>query len=211
MSPDRSGSPRRGLAALGLALGLALLLQGCGAGRAVPAGPFEPGWTQQGVASWYGPGFHGRPTASGETFDMEAMTAAHPSLPLGTRIRVTVLATGRRTDLRVNDRGPFRKGRILDVSRAAARRLGFLGRGTARVRVEVLSLPRDCWELQVGAFAREVNATALRDRLLREGEPVRMEPGPEGLTRVIAGPYPSRAAAEEVRSRHGGDVGGCPR
>ena len=211
MPPDRTEHPSPGPCGVCLTLALFLLLQGCGAGRAVPEGPFEPGWTQQGVASWYGPGFHGRPTASGEPYDMEAMTAAHPSLPLGTRVRVTVLTTGRRTDLRVNDRGPFTKGRVLDVSRAAARRLGFLQRGTARVRIEVLRLPSDCWELQVGAFAREENARALRERLRREGEPVRLTPGPEGLTRVIAGPYPSRDAAEEVRSRHGGDVGECSR
>lgn len=198
-------------AAAALLLALLVTLQGCGASRAVPEGPFEAGWTQEGTASWYGPGFHGRPTASGEAYDMEAMTAAHPSLPLGTRIRVTVLATGRRTELRVNDRGPFTKGRVLDVSRAAARRLGILRRGTARVRLEVLSLPRDCWEIQVGAFARSANARGLRDRLRREGEPARLEPGPEGLTRVVAGPYPARERATAVRERHGGDVGGCSR
>lgn len=175
----------------------------------MPEGPFRAGWSQEGTASWYGPGFHGGRTASGERFDMEAMTAAHPSLPLGTRIRVTVLATGRRAELRVNDRGPFRKGRILDVSRGAARRLGFVADGTARVRVEVLSLPEECWEVQVGSFALEENARGLRDRLRRRGEPVRVEPGPRGFTRVIAGPYPSRASAAAIRSEFGGDVGGC--
>lgn len=162
------------------------------------------------MASWYGPGFHGRPTASGEAFDMEAMTAAHPSLPLGTEIRVTVLATGRNTDLRVNDRGPFAKGRVLDVSRAAARRLGFLTAGTARVRLEVLGLPASCWRLRVGSFARPENARRLRDRLREAGEPVRLEEGPEGFTRVVAGPYPDRARAESVRARHGGEIGECP-
>lgn len=193
---------------------LLLALAGCGASRSVPEGsegPFHAGWTQRGVASWYGPGFHGRRTASGEPFDMEAMTAAHPTLPLGTTIRVTVLATGRRTRLRVNDRGPFAKGRVLDVSRGAARRLGFLVDGTARVRIEVVDLPETCWELRVGSFARAENARWLRERLREAGEPVRLEPGPEGFTRVIAGPYPSRDRAEAVRERHGGDVGGCSR
>lgn len=191
-------------------LTLAAATLGCGAGRSAPEGPVPAGWSQEGVASWYGPGFHGRPTASGETYDMWAMTAAHPSLPLGTEIRVTVLATGRNTLLRVNDRGPFTKGRVVDVSRAAARRLGFLARGTARVRLEVLELPRRCWVLRVGSFRRAENARDLRDRLHDQGEPVRLEPGPEGFTRVIAGPYPSRERAEAVQARHGGAVGGCP-
>jgi rare lipoprotein A len=102
----------------------------------VPRQP--PGFPQEGVASWYGPGFHGRTTASGERFDQNALTAAHPSLPFDTRVRVINLTNRREVVLRINDRGPFHDSRIIDVSRAAARRLGLVGPGTARVRVIVL-------------------------------------------------------------------------
>ncbi len=91
-----------------------------------------------GMASYYGPGFANRPTANGERFDPRAMTAAHRSLPFGTRVRVTNLENGRQVVVRINDRGPYRKGRVLDLSRAAAHKLGFLDDGVAHVRIEVL-------------------------------------------------------------------------
>jgi hypothetical protein len=94
--------------------------------------------TQIGMASWYGPGFHGRRTASGERFNMNADTAAHRTLPMGTKARVTNLQNGKSTVVQINDRGPFRRRRIIDVSRGVADRLGFRRRGTARVKVEVL-------------------------------------------------------------------------
>lgn len=97
----------------------------------------RPGYDAVGVASWYGPNHHGRRTASGETFDMNAATAAHRTLPFGTFVRVTNLENGRSVVLRINDRGPFVKRRIIDVSRHAARVLGFLRQGTARVRVRL--------------------------------------------------------------------------
>lgn len=100
--------------------------------------------TQVGVASWYGAEFQGLPTASGPPFNMNAMTCAHRLLPLGTRVRVTDLVTFRSLVLRVNDRGPYVDGRVLDVSRAAAKYLGFLGAGLAPVRIEVVSYPRNC-------------------------------------------------------------------
>lgn len=90
------------------------------------------------MASWYGNPYHGRATASGEIYDMEAMTAAHPTLPFGTRLRVENLDNNRSVTVTINDRGPFVKNRILDVSRKAARELRMLGPGTARVRITVL-------------------------------------------------------------------------
>jgi len=93
---------------------------------------------QVGVASWYGARFHGRTTASGEPYDMHGMTAAHPSLPFGTKVRVTNLENGRSVVLRINDRGPYAKRRIIDVSRHAAEHLGFRKTGLAKVRVEVI-------------------------------------------------------------------------
>jgi rare lipoprotein A len=95
-------------------------------------------WTQSGRVSWYGPGFHGRRTASGETFDTNDLTMAHRSLPLGSRVRVTNLANGRSVVLRVNDRGPYVRGRIADLSHAAAARLDFLHDGVVRARIELL-------------------------------------------------------------------------
>lgn len=93
---------------------------------------------QEGVVSWYGERFHNRPTASGELFDIAALTMAHPSLPFGTKVRVTNLRNGRSVVVRVNDRGPFVGARIADLSQAAADMLGFLRRGIVNARLEVL-------------------------------------------------------------------------
>lgn len=121
---------------LPLLIALALAVIGCTPKAAGP--PARTGASLTGAASWYGAKYHGRQTASGERYDMEALTAAHRTLPFGTRIRVTNLGNGRRIVLRVNDRGPFVPGRVLDVSRRAARELGFLEAGLATVRIEVL-------------------------------------------------------------------------
>ena len=122
---------------------LVLFVQGCTlAGGELPPSTSPAGsasgWTQVGMASWYGEPFHGRQTASGEVYDMEARTGAHPSLPFGTRIRIENLDNGRTATLTINDRGPFVKERIVDVSRRVARELGMLGPGTARVRITVI-------------------------------------------------------------------------
>lgn len=113
-----------------------LLAAGCALFRASPP-PIVDG-VQVGIASWYGPGFHGNRTANGEIYDQYELTAAHPSLPLGTRVMVTNLENGRAVEVRINDRGPFVGGRAIDLSYAAARALRMVGPGTARVRVEVL-------------------------------------------------------------------------
>ena len=110
---------------------------GCAAVRA-PAPPPITNGVQVGVASWYGPGFHGNRTANGQIYDQYELTAAHPSLPLGTRVMVTNLENGRAVQVRVNDRGPFVDGRAIDLSYAAARTIGMVGPGTVRVRIEVL-------------------------------------------------------------------------
>lgn len=95
----------------------------------------EPAYDRHGIASWYGADFHGRKTANGEVYDMNALTAAHPTLPLPSYVHVTNIDTGRTLLVRVNDRGPYANDRIIDMSRHSARLLGFEGRGTARVRV----------------------------------------------------------------------------
>lgn len=98
----------------------------------------QPGYDQTGTASWYGSDFHGRLTANGEIYDQNRLTAAHPTLPLPSTVRVTNLANGRSVVLRVNDRGPFLHGRLIDLSRSAAHHLGFASKGLAKVRVTYL-------------------------------------------------------------------------
>lgn len=118
----------------------ALLLWGLGGCGVFPRRPppIVDG-VQTGTASWYGPGFHGNRTANGEVFDQYELTAAHPSLPLGSRAIVTNLDNGRSVEVRVNDRGPFVGGRVIDLSYAAARVIGMVGSGIAPVRIEVLA------------------------------------------------------------------------
>lgn len=98
----------------------------------------QPGYRETGTASWYGADFHGRPTANGEIYNMHALTAAHPTLPLPSLVRVENLTNGRAVVVRVNDRGPFVHGRIIDLSKEAAGRLGFIDQGTAPVRVSLI-------------------------------------------------------------------------
>jgi rare lipoprotein A len=135
----------------------------------VPPGPRNG--IEIGLASWYGPGFHGRPTSSREIYNMHDMTAAHPTLPFGTYVMVTNLENERTAIVRINDRGPFVAGRIIDLSRAAASVLGIIGPGTARVRLEILPGYREAapssmrFFVQVGSFAVQENAYTLKRQL----------------------------------------------
>ncbi len=116
------------------ALFAALLLSACAS-----QGVVDPhGYRAEGQASWYGTKHHGRKTASGERFDQHALTAAHRQLPFGTRVQVTNLRNGKRVAVRINDRGPYSRGRLIDVSKAAAEQLDMLKSGTAPVRIETL-------------------------------------------------------------------------
>lgn len=145
--------------------------------------PHARGFEQQGIASWYGREFHGRRTSSGETYDMFAMTAAHKTLPLGTYVRVHNLDNGKTLDVRINDRGPFVHGRIIDLSYSAAKALGVAGPGTAHVKITALGAPVQAggaapapayapldyysgnFTFQVGAFAERANAERLVGKL----------------------------------------------
>lgn len=193
---------------------LAASLVGCASGRPAPAAPetVRPGWSETGEASWYGEPFHGLRTASGEVYDMEGMTAAHPWLPFGSVVRVENRDNRRTSVVRVNDRGPFKRGRIIDLSRAAARELRMIGRGTARVHVVVVELarPPSCLELQVGAFRDADNARAARRRLEAAGLGSREEPAEDGLRRVLAGPFQDLESVRRARDRFGGVVRTCP-
>ena len=99
---------------------------------------YEPDYVEEGMASWYGPGFHGGKTANGERFDKEELTAAHRTLPLPSIVKVTLISSGKSAYVRVNDRGPFAKSRIIDLSYGAAKEIGLIGPGTGRVRVEYM-------------------------------------------------------------------------
>ncbi|MGB7295327.1 MAG: septal ring lytic transglycosylase RlpA family protein [Candidatus Aminicenantales bacterium] len=151
-----------------LCLGL-LILSGCR-----PKVDYFPGGAvQTGVASWYGEEFHGKKTSSREIYDMNDLTAAHNTLPFGSLVMVTNLNNGRSVVVRVNDRGPFVKDRIIDLSYAAARVIDMIGTGTAPVRVEVLSdvsppLAALRFYVQAGSFIQRKNAEALRQELSRE-------------------------------------------
>jgi rare lipoprotein A len=110
-----------------------------------PSEPVEPLKVWSGVASWYGPGFQGRPTANGEDFDMLRATAAHRTIPMGSWVRVVNPKSGRARVVRINDRGPFIEGREIDLSYQVAQDLGFSEQGLARVRIELLEVPQGRW------------------------------------------------------------------
>jgi rare lipoprotein A len=167
----------------------------------------EPGAVQRGLASWYGEEFANLPTASGETFRPEAISAAHRTLPLGTVVEVTNEKSGRVLQVRINDRGPFVAGRILDLSKGAAAELGSLVDGVVPISLRVVTLganervrvqPPGGWLVQAGAFASEANAIALRDRLSSRFPNPFLEEF-QGLRRVKFGPYATRAQAEAAR------------
>ncbi|MDD8019642.1 MAG: septal ring lytic transglycosylase RlpA family protein [Acidobacteriota bacterium] len=142
--------------------GLFFLSYSCRTEKPVTAPP--AGYVEVGEASWYGPGFHGRMTSSQEVFDMEDLTAAHQTLPFGTVVQVTNLENSRTVTVRINDRGPFIKGRIIDLSYAAARMLGLIGPGTARVRLEVVGFQNPDLQIEKGSFILQLGSFLNPDR-----------------------------------------------
>lgn len=183
----------------------------------------QPGYDETGLASWYGQQFHGRPTATGERFDMNALTAAHKTLPLPGLVEVTNLANGRRIVVRVNDRGPFVDNRIIDLSRGSAEALGLLSAGVGQVRVRYLGrAPRlgggttlqyagaapaarapaaaaegGAFWIQAGAFSDRRAARRAADQL---GDRATIDGAVgDGLFRVLVGPWPDPNAAERSR------------
>lgn len=189
----------------------------------------QPGYDETGTASWYGDQFNGRPTATGERFDMHALTAAHRTLPLPGLVEVTNLANGRRIVVRVNDRGPFVDGRIIDLSRGSAEALGMLQAGVAEVRVRYIGLaPRlgdgtplqyaradppaptpypaaaptrddGAYWIQAGAFSDQRAARRVAERL-GERATVDVTSGTtDAMFRVLVGPWPDANAAEHAR------------
>lgn len=179
------------------------------------------GFTEEGLASWYGKDFHGKKTSNGEIYDMYAMTAAHKTLPLGVSVRVQNKSNGRSTVVRVNDRGPFVKGRIIDLSYTAANELGVVGPGTAPVRIEALGFEKkdgsgdvryevppsyqlSSYSVQVGAFTVEDNAKRLAAKLRSSHGFSSVQEGwvaGKRYFRVRAGSYKTIESAEEARGR----------
>jgi len=181
---------------------------------APPRLPPAAGWTEEGLASWYGgkDGFEGKPTASGEIYDSSLLTAAHRELPLGTVVDVTNLDNGKSVRVRINDRGPFVAGRVVDLSRAAAREIDLIGPGVGPVRLSVvvpgpeqdLVSPSGRWAVQVGSFADRLRAERHAEKVRGTGRTVFLEPF-RGLSRVKVGPFDSRVEAERELAALEGD------
>lgn len=181
-----------------------------------PSRPVAEGWTEKGIASWYGNPYHGRRTASGEVYDMHAMTAAHKSLPFGTVVRVERSDTGADVRVRINDRGPFIEGRIIDLSFAAARVIALDIDGVAPVKIKVVgreAAPErgpqtpppageaECFWVQIGAFSERHRALGVEAELESSGEKAVILEGLDHLWRVRLGPFDEKPAAERARNR----------
>jgi len=173
-----------------------------------PMSTVQP-YKEQGVASWYGKKFHGQKTSSGEVYDMYKMTAAHKTLPIPSYARVTNLANRRSVVVRINDRGPFHGDRIIDLSYAAAHRLGYITAGSARVEVEAI-IPGEKEKqeqaavfIQVGAFSSRDNAEELRGRVASQFEAAEKlhVVSINNLWRLHVGPYESQDTARAVAER----------
>jgi len=214
--PD--GLPRARVSFLPTALLLVFIGLTSGCSTPAPKPTYFPGYpigyVEQGVASWYGPGFHGNKTANGERYDMHQMTAAHRTLPLGSIAVVRSLNSGRQVTVRINDRGPFAKGRILDLSLAGAQALDMTGNGTASIELRVIGFQgraddMGALRVQVGAFADQQNALNLLNRARRLYATGRIQTVdlPEGRRyRVQVGEFRSEAQAEAAASRLESDL-----
>jgi len=187
------------------------------------------GYRERGTASWYGRMFHGKRTSSGETYDMYAMTAAHPTLPLPSYVEVTNLDSGKSVVVRVNDRGPFLRGRIIDLSYAAAYKLDIIDNGTGRVEVKAIkaAAPRaapatsaragshdpppvpaadsERFYVQFGAFTRSDNARGLVQKLQEKGIGfAHIKQSDDGYFRVRSGPFSAATTAQRILSQGAG-------
>jgi len=188
---------------------LVATLTACGGAPKTAYFPGYPvGFVERGVASWYGPGFHGNKTANGERYDMHQLTAAHRTLPLGSIAVVRSMSTGRQVTVRINDRGPFARGRVLDLSLAGAHALGMTGAGTDQVELRVVgyqgrTVDMGVLRVQVGSFSDQQNALNLLDRVkhVYPGGRVQVVDLPEGKRyRVQIGQFSTEAQAEAAAS-----------
>jgi rare lipoprotein A len=170
-----------------------------------PQQPLPVGYAEEGIASWYGIPYNGRRAADGEIYNMETLVAAHRLMPFNTWLQVTNLSNGKSVAVRIIDRGPFIDGRIIDLSKAAARQIDLLGPGIGRVRLQVISAPgdvpsNDFYAVQVGSFTVYANAQEARDRYSqRYGfAQLALKSGPVPRWRVLVGKFPSVESAREL-------------
>lgn len=173
--------------------------------------PDATGYRQKGTASWYGSKFHGKRTANGEIYNMHGLTAAHKTLPFGTLVRVKNLENNKEVVVRINDRGPFVRGRIIDLSNASARAIDLHIKGVARVEILALAseqktsldMQEGRFSVQVGAFTQKSNADRLAEKLKREGHRVQVlshEGESKVFFRVRAGGYTRLETAEKAET-----------
>jgi rare lipoprotein A len=183
---------------------------GCGRKKKQAHVPSTPRvkMVETGIASWYGYPYHGRRAANGEIYDMEKMTAAHRTLPFDTWVAVDNLDNGRTVTVRITDRGPFVNGRIIDISKAAAREIEMIGPGIAKVRVRVVTPPPESagvsrFAVQAGAFEDQGRAESLRRRFESEYGSARLvlRPGRPSVWRVLVGNEPTLDAAGALLAR----------
>ncbi|MDH4188568.1 MAG: septal ring lytic transglycosylase RlpA family protein [Nitrospira sp.] len=186
-----------------------LALSSCGGMQRSTTFPGYPvGFVERGMASWYGPGFHGNKTANGERYDMHQLTAAHRTLPLGSIAVVRSMSNGRQVTVRINDRGPFARGRVLDLSLAGAQALGMTGAGTDEIELRVVGYQGRTSDMgvlrvQVGSFSEQQNAINLLERIksLYPGGRIQSVDLPDGRRyRVQVGRFSSEAQAEAAVS-----------
>ena len=166
----------------------------------------EANYRETGIAAWYGKELHGKQTANGEVFDMYGLSAAHRTLPLGTVVQVTNLDNFKSVNVRITDRGPFLKSRVLDLSYGAAKELGFVSQGTARVRIQAVEAVREPvqYTVQAAVFTEEENARLLKERLNTKFGAVSIIPFETNTARfyrVWVGAYESEDRAEQVAGK----------
>jgi rare lipoprotein A len=204
--PERS---RLRLVAIAL-LCACLIGAGCAKKKRRAQSPAAPAvkTIEYGIASWYGHPYHGRRAANGEVYDMEALVAAHRTLPFGTWVEVRNLDNQRSVTVRIIDRGPFIEGRIIDLSKAAAREVRMIGPGTANVQIRIVRPPPDAppfstYAIQIGAFQDRRNAESIRRRFEDEYGLARLVPRPGNPPswRVLVGREATLDAAQSLRDR----------
>jgi len=199
----RSDGAYRALIAV---LALSICVSGCARRKKakLQSPSAAPRYAETGIASWYGHPYHGRRAANGEIYDMEKMTAAHRTLPFDTVVRVTNLTNSKSVDVRITDRGPFVDGRIIDLSHAAAKAIGMIGPGTARVRVAAIGTQPAAggaaYGVQVGAFRDKHNAERVKKNLERAYDPVALSlrDGDIKVWRVVVGRKPTIGEAQRL-------------
>ena len=206
-----SGLFQRSLSAFSLTILILAFALGCSSPAPRPTYfPGYPiGYVERGMASWYGPGFHGNKTANGERYDMNRLTAAHRTLPLGSIAVIRSVRTGKQVTVRINDRGPFAKGRVLDLSLAGAQALGMVGTGTDQIELRVVDFQGRTADMgflrvQIGSFAERQNAMILLERAQRVYPEGRIQTAdlPDGRRyRVQVGEFRTESQAESAANR----------